>query len=128
GWGGGAASAVVCGPRAAEAGAVGGDQAAPDTVLAYVPVPQRQLQALGAHRAPGADGDRRGGLASGPGCVDADREPFVGAKAAVSAPGVPGDPGPQGIIGQRRGGKAAGDGRAAPRAACRARPAPPPPP
>src|SRR5215468_3073357 len=60
--------------RVREPGAVGGDQAAPDTVLADVPVPQRQLQALGAHRAPGADGDRRGGLVSGPGCVDADRE------------------------------------------------------
>src|SRR5262249_26482565 len=93
---------MVCRPLAAQLSAVGGDQTAPDTMLADVPVPQRQLQALGTHRAAGADGDGRGRLVPGPGCVETDWEPFVGGKAAVSAPGVPGDPGPQRIIGQRR--------------------------
>ena len=80
GYGGPAAPAMVCGPLAAQAGAVVGDQAAPDTMLADVPVPQRQLQTLGAHRASGANGDRRGRLLPGPGCVDTDWEPFVGAR------------------------------------------------
>ena len=42
--------------------AVGGDQAAPDAVLADVPVLQREVQALAAHPAGGADCDRRGRL------------------------------------------------------------------
>src|SRR5260221_5410140 len=58
-------------PPAAQCRAVGGDQAAPDTVLADIPVPQRQVQALGAWQAGGADGDRRGRLPAGPCCVRA---------------------------------------------------------
>src|SRR6266481_3338604 len=90
--------------------AVGCDQAAPDTVLANVPVPQRQLQALGPYGTTGADGDRGRCLVAGPGRLDTDRVPLVGVKAAVSAPGLPGAPGTEGIAGQLLGGKAAGHG------------------
>ena len=81
-------------PPAAQCRAFGGDQAAPDTMLADIPVPQRQLQALGAYQAAGADGDRRGRLPAGLVGLHTDREPLVGVKAAVSAPGMPDDPGP----------------------------------
>src|SRR5260370_19490521 len=77
----------------------GCDQAAPDTVLAEFPVPQRERQALGAHRAGRADGDRSGRLLASLACLGADREPLVGVKAGVSAPGVPDDPGSGGLIG-----------------------------
>jgi hypothetical protein len=73
------------------------------SAAATIPVPQRQLQALGAYQAGGADGDRRGRLPAGLVCLHTDREPLVGVKAAVSAPGVPDDPGPQGLIGERDG-------------------------
>src|SRR5215475_9297667 len=101
-------SAVVRGQLVAQSRAVGGDHASPDAVLADVPVPQRQLRALGAYRATGADGDRRSRLVAGPGWLDAGREPLVGIKTAVRAAGVPDDPGPQGIAGHRAGGKTAG--------------------
>jgi hypothetical protein len=90
-------------PAAAQRRPVGGDQAAPDTVLADIPGPQRQFQALRAHRAGGADGDRRGRLVAGLACFRTDREPLVGIEGAVSAAGVPDDPGPQGPIGDRDG-------------------------
>jgi len=83
--------------------AVGGDHTAPDTVLADFPKPQRQFQALGAYKAGDADGDRRGRLVAGPACFRTSRKPLVGIEAAVSAAGVPDDPGPQGLIGQRDG-------------------------
>jgi hypothetical protein len=80
--------------------AVGGDQATPDTVLADVPVPQRQRQALAAYQAGRADGDRRGRLLAGLACLGAEREPLVRIKVAASTPGVPGDLGPRGLIGE----------------------------
>src|SRR5258708_1997384 len=70
-------------------------------MLADIPVPQRQLQALGAYQADGADGNRRGRLPAGLVRLHTDREPPVGVKAAVSAPGVPDDPGPRGLIAER---------------------------
>jgi len=85
---------------AAQCGAVGGDHAAPDTVLADIPRPQRQFEALGAYKARDADGDRRRRLAAGLVCIRTGREPLVGIKAAVGAAGVPDDPGPQGMIGE----------------------------
>lgn len=85
---------------AAQCGAVGGDHAAPDTVLADIPRPQRQFEALGAYKARDADGDRRGRLAAGLVCFRTGREPLVGIEAAVSAASVPDDPGPQGLIGE----------------------------
>ena len=81
-------------PPAAQCRAFGGDQAAPDAMLADIPVPQRELQALGVYQAGGADGDRRGRLPAGLVCLHTDREPLVGVKAAVGAPGVLDDPGP----------------------------------
>src|SRR5258706_12717173 len=84
-------------PPAAQCRAVGGDQAAPDTVLADIPVPQRQFQALGACQAGGADGDRRGRLAAGLGWFRADRGPMGGVAGAVRAAGVPVDPGPASV-------------------------------
>src|ERR1700677_2197248 len=98
------------GPLAAQVRSVGGDEAAPDTVLADVPVPQRQLQALGPDGATSADGDRGRCLVARLGWLDTERIPLVGVKAAVSAPGLPGDPGPQGTVGQPLDGKAAGHG------------------
>src|ERR1700748_1379730 len=50
---------------AAQCRAVGGDHTAPDTVLADIPRPQRQFQALGAYKAGDADGDSRGRLVAG---------------------------------------------------------------
>jgi hypothetical protein len=88
---------------AAQCRAVGGDHTAPDTVLADIPRPQRQFQALGAYKAGDADGDRRGRLVAGLACFRTGREPLVGIEAAVSAAGVPDDLGPQGLIGQRDG-------------------------
>jgi len=73
---------------AAQCRAVGGDQAGPDTVLADIPLPQRQFQALGAYQAGGADGDRRGRLVAGLVCFRTDREPLVGIEGAVSAAGT----------------------------------------
>ena len=46
----------------------------------------------------------------GPGRLGTDRVPLVAVKAAVSAPGLPGDSGPQGIVDQPPDGKAAGHG------------------
>jgi hypothetical protein len=69
---------------AAQLRAVGGDQAAPDTVLADVPVPQRELQALAAHPAGGADSDSRGRLLTSPVRLGADREPLIRIKTLVS--------------------------------------------
>jgi hypothetical protein len=86
---------------AAQCRAVGGDHTAPDTVLADIPRPQRQFQALGAYKAGDADGNRRGRLVAGLACFRTGREPLVGIEAAVSAAGVPDDPGPQGLIRQR---------------------------
>lgn len=80
----------------------GGGQAAPDAVLADVPVPKRERQARGADRAGCADGNRRRLL---PGLLDlhALREPLFGIMAAVSAAGMPDDAGPQGLINDRPG-------------------------
>ena len=75
--------------------AVGGDQATPDTVLADVPVPQRQRQALAAHQAGAADSDRRRRLLTSHARLGADREPLIGVKTAITAPGMPDHPGPQ---------------------------------
>src|SRR5260370_30285669 len=86
---------------AAKCGASGGAQAAPDAMLADIPVPQRQGQALGAYRTGRADGDRGGCLLPGLACLGADREPLVGIEAGVSTAGVPDDPVPQGLIGER---------------------------
>jgi hypothetical protein len=79
--------------------AFGGDQAAPDTVLADIPVPQGQRQALSAHHAGGAHGDRGGRLLAGFAYLRTDREPLVGIKAAARATGVPDNPHPQRPIG-----------------------------
>ena len=88
---------VAC--RGAACRAFGGDQAAPDTVLADIPVPQRQRQALGAHHAGGAHGDRGGRLLAGFVYLHTDREPLVGIQAATRATGVPDNPHPQRPIG-----------------------------
>src|SRR5260370_19085211 len=89
---------------AAQGRAFGWDQAAPDTVLADVPVPQGERQALGAYQAGRADSDRSGCLLPSLACLGADREPLVGIEAAVSTPGVPDDPGPGSLIAGRGGG------------------------
>src|SRR5260370_36419825 len=88
---------------AAQGRAFGWDQAAADTVLADVPVPQGDRQALGAYQAGRADGDRGGCLLPGLACLGADREPLVGIEATVSTPGVPDDPGPGSLIAERGG-------------------------
>jgi hypothetical protein len=67
------------------------DEAAPDTVLADGPLPQRELEARAAHRAGRADGDGPGGLAAGGLGVGTDREPCVGIKTAISASRLTGD-------------------------------------
>ena len=72
---------------------LGGDQAAPNTVLTDIPAPQRQRQALDAYH---ADGDGRGRLLASLVGLHTDREPVVGIEVAVSAPGVPDD-----LLGQR---------------------------
>jgi hypothetical protein len=72
-------------------------------VLADVPVPQRQRQALAAHQAGAADSDRRRRLLTSHARLGADREPLIGVKTAISAPGMPDHPGPQNLIGERAG-------------------------
>jgi hypothetical protein len=52
-------------PLSAQSRTLGNDKAAPDAVLADFPVPQRQLQTLGAYRAGHADGDSADGFAAG---------------------------------------------------------------
>src|SRR5260370_10651608 len=91
----------VCPP--AQGRVFGCDQAAPDAVLADVPVPQRECQALGSYLAGRADGDRSGCLLASLACLGTYREPLVGIEVTVSAPGVPDDPGPRGLIGERDG-------------------------
>jgi hypothetical protein len=59
-------------------------------MLADVPVPQRQFQALGARRTGHTDRDRAGGLAAGYFLVETDRKPFVRIKGAASAQGLTG--------------------------------------
>src|SRR5260370_4402599 len=88
---------------AAQGRAFGWDQAAADTVLADVPVPQGERQALGAYQAGRADSDRSGCLLPSLACLGADREPLVGIEAAVSTPGGPDDPGPGSLIAGRGG-------------------------
>src|SRR5215468_7359341 len=90
--------------------AVGCDQATPDTVLADVPVPQRQRSASRAYQATSADGGRGGWLVAGVGWLGADREPLAGMKAAASTAGIPGDLRPHGMSGHRVDGKAASHG------------------
>ncbi len=68
-------------------------------MLADIPVPQRQRQALGAHHAGGAHGDRGGRLLAGFAYLHTDREPLVGIQAAARATGVPDNPHPQRPIG-----------------------------
>jgi hypothetical protein len=81
----------------------GGDEAAPDAVLADVPVPERERQARVAYRAAGADGDRRGCFLTGLLDPHAHGEPLFGIMAAVRAAGMPDDAGPQGLVGERPG-------------------------
>lgn len=69
----------------------GGEQAAPDSVLADVPVPQGQVQAVRADRADAADRDGDGWLAACGTRVCADREPKVGIDVTAGAPGPPDD-------------------------------------
>ena len=57
-------------------------------------------QALGAHQASGAHGDRGGRFLAGFAYLHTDREPLVRIKAAVCATGVPDNPYPQRPIGQ----------------------------
>jgi hypothetical protein len=90
-------------PSAAQRGTFGRDEAAPDTVLADCPMPQRQLQACAAHGTGPADSDGAGRLAAGCLRFSADREPFVGIKSAIGASRLPGDLGAQRPIGQLRG-------------------------
>ncbi len=93
--GGPAASRAVGGQPGAYLRALGGDQATPDAVLADVPVPQGQRQALAAHRAGRADSDRHGRLLASDARLSADREPLIRIKTALSAPGVCDDLSPQ---------------------------------
>jgi hypothetical protein len=74
---------------AAQSRSVSGDQAAPDTVLADVPVLQGQGQAVAAYWAGRADSDRRGCFLAGPAGVGADREPLIGIEAGIRTLGVP---------------------------------------
>ena len=88
------------GPRpapAAQLRAVGCDQPAPHAVLADIPMPQRQHQALALDQATGAHRDRSGGLLARPARINADREPPVRVKAAIGTPAMPDHPGPQSI-------------------------------
>jgi hypothetical protein len=77
-------------PLPAQSHALGDDKAAPDAVLADIPVPQRQLQALGAYRAGQADVDSARGFAAGYFLVRTDWKPCVGIKGSVSAPRLAG--------------------------------------
>ena len=96
-----AGRAVLAGGQpGAQPRAIGGDQATPDTVLADAPVPQRQLQAVAAYQAARAHRDRSGRFLTRPARLDVDREPRIGIQAAVSAPGVPGDPSRERPFGQ----------------------------
>jgi hypothetical protein len=85
------AAGHVCAQETARCRTFGGDQAAPDAVLADIPVPKRQRQALGADRADAADGDRRGRFVPGLLDLHADREPLFGIMGVVGAAGVPDD-------------------------------------
>jgi hypothetical protein len=93
-------SRAVGGQPGPQSRAIGGDQATPDTVLADVPLPQRQHQALAAHQAASADSDRSGRLLARPAWLSTEREPLIGIQTAISTPGVPGDPSRQRPIGQ----------------------------
>jgi hypothetical protein len=77
-------------PLSAQSHALGNDKAAPDAMLANIPVPQRQLQTLGAYRAGHADGDSARGFAAGYFLVRTDWKPFVRIKGPVSAPRLDG--------------------------------------
>ena len=81
---GGVAGCVcrVCVQQAAQGHALGGDHATPYAVLADIPVPKRQREALGAHRARCADGDRRGRLVTGLPDLHVYRKPVFGIKRA----------------------------------------------
>jgi hypothetical protein len=76
---------------AAQARALGRDRAAPDAMLANVPVTQRERQALAAYRAGLANGDRGGSLPPGLLRPGTDREPLISVEAAIGAPGLPND-------------------------------------
>ena len=93
-----AACAMGRGQGPAQSRAVGWGQPAPHAVLADVPMPQRQHQALAPDQATGADRDRSGGLQPGTGRIHADREPLIRVKAAVSTPGIPDHLGPQSMV------------------------------
>jgi hypothetical protein len=88
---------------AAQCRAFGWEQAAPDAVLADIPVPQRERQAWDAYQAGRADGDRSGRFMARLVRLGTDREPLVGVKAAVSALGVHEEPGPGGLVREWRG-------------------------
>ena len=91
------------GQAAAQSRAVGCDQPAPHTVLADIPMPQRQHQALAPDQATGADRDRSGGLLARPGRIHADREPLVRVKPAISTSAIPDHLGRQSTTPRRSG-------------------------
>jgi hypothetical protein len=94
-----AACGLVGGQPTAQSRSLGGDEAAPDTVLADVPVPQRERQAVAAHWAGHAESDGCGCLLGGPARFSVDREPLIGIESAISTPGVPVNQSPQFRIG-----------------------------
>jgi hypothetical protein len=89
--------------QATQRHALGGDHATPHAVLADIPVPKRQREALGAHRARYADGDRCGRLTTGLPDLHVYRKPVFGIKPACCAAGVPDDLHPQELIGKWHG-------------------------
>jgi hypothetical protein len=96
-------------PRAAQGRTVCRHEAAPDTVLANIPVPQRELQALCSYRAGRADRDRGRCLAAGDLRAGANRKPLVRMKGAISAPRLPGDRGPYCMVGRLHGWRTAAE-------------------
>jgi hypothetical protein len=101
-------SARVCVQQAAQGHALSGDHATPHAVLADIPVPKRQREALGAYRARYADGDRCGRLTTGLPDLHVYRKPVFGIKPACCAAGVPDDLPPQELILASRGLERAG--------------------
>ena len=78
-------------------------------MLANIPVPQRELQALRSYRAGRADRDRGRCLAAGDLRAGANRKPLVRMKGAISAPRLPGDRGPYLMVGRLRGWRTAAE-------------------
>jgi hypothetical protein len=92
-----------CVQQAAQGHALGGEHATPYAVLADIPVPKRQREALGAHRARCADGDRRGRLVTSLPDLHAHRKPVFGIERTCRAAGLPDDLHPQELIGEWQG-------------------------